>query len=323
MSTRHSILVGVDFTPWSAVAVGQALRMAGWENSAMHVVHVIDVSAVAELEVGLAELGETPEGIRDCFVRDARAEWEQFRAAVPGASGLDVEVVIGSPPEVVLRRARRYSADLIVLGVQGGGAPVGAVAAACLRGATQDVLLVRRQQFGKSKVVVACVDFSDAPAEAMAEAAELAARDGAALHALHVYHGPWHPLQYWPRTSGMGGNYPRRYRESMLRRLERVCRSAPQTGGGVRPQLHVMDHASNAAGIAEFAADVGADLIVLGRRHHWSVEVALLGSMAERVARQAGCSVLAVRPNAGSEPAAGVGAVNVQALNEKGASLCT
>jgi len=314
MNPLHSVLVGVDFTPWSAAALNQAIRLAAWDDAAVHVLHAIDVCAVTELEVGLADLGETPEGLRDCFVQEARAEWEQFAAPVPGARELDLEVVIGTPADVVLGRARRHAADLVVLGVQGAVSGVGAVAAACLRRGGVDVLLVRRQQGGPFKVVVGCVDFSEASGPVLAEAARVAARDRAALHVVHVYHGPWHPLQYWPRTPGMAGDYPRRYRDTMLRRLEGIYRLSSQTPAGVKPQFHVFEHAGYVAGIAEFAADVGADLIVLGRRDRWSIEEALLGGTAERVGRQAGCSVLAVRQNAAEERGMERDAGNVQTV---------
>lgn len=48
--------------------------------------------------------------------------------------------------------------------------------------------------------------------------------------------------------------------------------------------------------IIEFAVDWGADLIVVGAHEHRGLVRFLLGSVAESVVRDAGCSVLVIRP---------------------------
>jgi nucleotide-binding universal stress UspA family protein len=49
-------------------------------------------------------------------------------------------------------------------------------------------------------------------------------------------------------------------------------------------------------GITEFVQQIGGDLAVLGTRGRTNLRDLLIGSTAERVLRDAACSILAVRP---------------------------
>ena len=65
---------------------------------------------------------------------------------------------------------------------------------------------------------------------------------------------------------------------------------------------HVVD-ATPASAICDVADEVGADLILVGTHGRTGVRRALLGSVAEKVVRDAGCPVLVMRPR-GPRPAA-------------------
>jgi len=55
MNTIASIVVGIDFTPSSAVALKEALRIAQWNLAAVRAVHVIDTLVAIELEDAVSE----------------------------------------------------------------------------------------------------------------------------------------------------------------------------------------------------------------------------------------------------------------------------
>ncbi len=66
---------------------------------------------------------------------------------------------------------------------------------------------------------------------------------------------------------------------------------------GADATLHkVIKHGHVGHATTEFAAEIGADLIVVGARGHSSFDRILLGSTSDFVATQADCSVLVVRP---------------------------
>lgn len=58
---------------------------------------------------------------------------------------------------------------------------------------------------------------------------------------------------------------------------------------------HALREGDAAAEIVKYAADMGADVIVLGTHGRTGVDRLVLGSVAERVVRDAPCSVLVVK----------------------------
>jgi nucleotide-binding universal stress UspA family protein len=61
------------------------------------------------------------------------------------------------------------------------------------------------------------------------------------------------------------------------------------------PVGHVLLEGDPAAEIARYAADAGIDVIVIGTHGRTGVDRPAMGSVAERVMREAGCSVLVVK----------------------------
>lgn len=61
------------------------------------------------------------------------------------------------------------------------------------------------------------------------------------------------------------------------------------------PVSHVLLEGDPASEIARYAADAGVDVIVIGTHGRTGVDRLVMGSVAERVMRQAPCSVLVVK----------------------------
>ena len=120
-------------------------------------------------------------------------------------------------------------------------------------------------------------DFSETSRRAIAHATVIARWYGASLSVLHVCD-----------SSG-----------AMLGRIrEQIAAScAEATGSGV-PVIVLVDPGRPAAAIVDRAASMGADLIVIGTHGAGGFEHLVLGSVAEKVLRKAGCPVLTVPPHA-------------------------
>jgi nucleotide-binding universal stress UspA family protein len=292
-----SVVAGTDFTPSSAVAIGQALRVAAWSGAPVHVIHVIDTNVVIELEAALSDFQKS---IRESLARDAQQAWVEFAATIPGASRLEIEVSINNRIVGILNHAQKHKADLLVMGAFGerrADVGFGTVATACVRKSSMDVLLARDSQAARPfKKVVAAVDFSATSARALARAALVAARDDAELHVLHVFDAPWRRLHYRAPSPLAPPHLQKQYRDALDRRLAEFVQpvSAANAQLRLRPVCH--DTNSHRSGIVEYALSVAADLIVLGTRGQSNLRDIMLGSTAEKALSDSPCSVLAVKP---------------------------
>ena len=142
------------------------------------------------------------------------------------------------------------------------------------------------------KTVVAAVDFSAGSAVALARAAELAGRAGAALHVLHadvLFHSSGDGA---PSGAAAGG--------ALRQRLAQVAREVGATGA----TLAVVRDVKAVAAIVRYVAEVDADLLVLGTHGRTGVARLLMGSVAEACVASAPCPVLTVPEAAEAAPSA-------------------
>jgi universal stress protein E len=315
MQSLTSIVVGTDFTPCSAVALGQAIRIAKWFSSSVHVVHVIDTTVVIEIESALSPMQQ---GIRDGLTKDAQRAWVDFAKNIPGAAGLPIEVSINNRIVGLLRRARADKADLLVMGAFGHRCPdvgFGTVATACVRKSMSDVLLVRDTQKGPFKIIVAAVDFSQTSARALARAAHFAAQDGAELHVLHVFSAPWRELSFADTMPLIPPHMEKDYRDGLERQLAEFARPIASAHPDLRLRTICYDTNTHRSGIVEYAKSASADLIVLGTRGRTNLRDILLGSTAEKALAASHCSILAVKPEAFEHPLAAGDAQPTMTMN--------
>jgi universal stress protein A len=141
------------------------------------------------------------------------------------------------------------------------------------------------------KTLLVAVDFSDTSADAVRYAQELARSFDAQLHLLHVVPDP---LQQPWAVEAPGLDFPGladQWRTDAQERLRVLGAST-----GLDPERTVLSVGTGVPHrvIVEYATEHAADLVVLGSHGHGPVVHFLLGSVAERVVRQAVCPVLIV-----------------------------
>jgi nucleotide-binding universal stress UspA family protein len=219
---------------------------------------LLRVAAVTDVDVAVHA------GFEVCHVlqelsESAHAAIHRANAAVrPGSS----HILAGSPPKCLLDAIERYDATLVAVGPHGHsrtlGALLGGVSATLLHEAPCSVLLARRPRIGRfpSSILVG-VDGSEQALTAAAVGMELAERFGSDLCLV----------------AAMGGKPVD---------LEPVRELAP---------FFVQDPGRPVEALTELSEE--ADLLVLGSRGLHGF--ASLGSVSERVAHRAACSVLVVR----------------------------
>ena len=142
------------------------------------------------------------------------------------------------------------------------------------------------------ETIVWATDGSESAQRAFPYAQELASRNGARLHAVHVV-----PVFDGGRASGLPVNADEGDIQAQI---------SAQVGKAREEGLEIAFETVRArAGhlpdaIAEFAESVEADVVVVGTRGHSPVAGVLLGSVAQGLLHTVRCPVLAVPPRAGA-----------------------
>lgn len=140
--------------------------------------------------------------------------------------------------------------------------------------------------------ILAPTDFSAHAENALRYACGLAERLGAELHLLHVLSeivptGP-DPLL----TPVLPPEY---YRESEVQSHEALAKLL-QPSWGTPPIVRIaVRWDSPVEGIVEYAREAAIDLIVIATHGRTGLSHVLLGSVAERIVREAACPVLTIR----------------------------
>lgn len=283
MQALTSIVVGLDFSQCSRVALGHAQRIASWSGAALHPVHVVATN--------IDDLGDesrlTPmqREIRAGLVDDARSRWEAFAGATPGASLLSLDVCVGSRLAIVRQELAHHEADLLVLGSFGATRPnvgMGTLASSCIRGVSTDVLVVRDNYHEPFHTVAVGIDFSANCQPALESAALVAHHEGARLYAVHVAPDD---LETCARLRGESGP-----------QLRGFVTAATDRYPGLDVRCHVYPYSGYRSGILEFAALVNADLVVVGTKGRSNLRDVVLGSTAEKVLRDSVVAVWAAKP---------------------------
>ena len=136
------------------------------------------------------------------------------------------------------------------------------------------------------------VDFSDASQHALDHAVMIAGWYRARITALHVRHPAFlvePPILFTDFGGGAAATL-----EDAETRLHQWL--SPVRAAGLECDVMAVDGNTPAVPIVEVAAQIGADLIVLGTHGRSGFQRLLLGSVTERVVRTARCPVLTVPP---------------------------
>jgi nucleotide-binding universal stress UspA family protein len=154
-------------------------------------------------------------------------------------------------------------------------------------------------------VIIVGVDYSELSDLALARAFEIAGRDARAeIHALHVLA----PFVLEPSLASTVLLQDSEAAISRLKRhVERKLLTLVERSGGDTQLLpaRVVSHVridATATGVAQLAADLQADLVIVGTHGRHGVSRLLMGSVAEAVVRWAPCPVLVMRPKAVAAP---------------------
>jgi nucleotide-binding universal stress UspA family protein len=288
MRKLSSIVVGIDFSDSSRVALGHAARIARWSGAGLHAVHVVETGDSPRSSATLTPLQQ---GIRATLQDEAERRWLGFARGVVDADELPLDVSFGSRLGGIYQHVLDREAGLLVLGAVGHGRPnvgVGTLASGCIRGVPADVLVVRDDFQGPFRTVVVGVDFSETSRRALEAGAMLAASEGAIFRVVFVV----------PDARGTA-MLPS---QDVDQELEMFTRAATDAWPDLEVRCDVYPHTGHRSGILEFATVVHGDIVVVGTRGRTNLRDVVLGSTAEKVLRDSLIAVWACKP---AENAAG------------------
>jgi nucleotide-binding universal stress UspA family protein len=217
-------------------------------------------------------------------------------ARTPPLSRLQVETDarIGKPFLELLRAARAWDANLVVVGVsaRGEGRFLGSTGERVLRKATIPVLLAKRELTAGPKTVLVPVDFSPCSRQAAEEGIAVVRGFGGKAIFLHVLDfSSLYPAAYGAEPIYIPPLTPAEIEPDW----QEFLGGLPLTGLNWEKQTR---EGRAAPTVADAAVETGADLVAVGTHGRTGLAHVLLGSVAEAVLRLTPCSVLTVRPEA-------------------------
>jgi nucleotide-binding universal stress UspA family protein len=151
--------------------------------------------------------------------------------------------------------------------------------------------------------ILAPTDFSTHAAQAVRYACGLAERLGAELHLLHVLA---EVLPSGPDPLLMPVLPPEYYRETEEQSRVALAELFDPAWGHPRAIESAVRWDSPVEGVVEYARDRAIDLIVIATHGRTGLSHVLLGSVAERIVREAPCPVLIIRDRDRTPPSRGV-----------------
>jgi nucleotide-binding universal stress UspA family protein len=302
--TLNKILVAIDFSESSQLALDQAIFVARQRNAELVLLWVEGEGSMAPSGAAIygTAVREVNKLLRDLHDEAAsRLDALAQRATAQGVRATPV-IETGDPAEVIVEAARHMAADLVVTGTKGITGfkrfVLGSVATKVVRSCQSDVLVARGQARSFARILVA-TDFSPASKKALVLALALAA-PGAEITLFHAWQYPVGILGWNAMPPAAGPLVDLRDEMLELGRQQGEAWAAEHQTTGVSLRFH-QEQGVPAVLIQEMLETTPHDLVAMGSHGYSGFRRFFLGSVAEATVRHAPCSVVVA--HAGDETA--------------------
>ena len=297
----QNILVPIDLSKMSVQAIETAKRLAQRSGGTVHLVHVYEFNYPAGFMA--PGIWYTPPSIV-AQEQQAQALTKNLGALVRqhGLSPVNCHLISGAPAfDKICRIAQQIPADLIVMPTHGHTGLkhvfLGSTAERVVQHSPCPVFVVRSRKrkpttrrTSIAHTILVPVDFSNCSRDGLRYAIGFAKEFGAKIILLHATY-----LGYIYSTEGTAlydiPGLQKAAQENAERQMQKLVRSLQF--GRVKFET-AFTEGSPALDICSFAKDHDVDLIITSTHGLTGFQHVLIGSIAEKVARHAPCSVLVV-----------------------------
>lgn len=293
MRQIRNILVAVGEFPQDDAVLARAAEIASMHQANLTIVHVIDFPDGCDLPTSeMATLRQLAE----------RIEREKIEAAVGGAAvelvNPDIFVETGSPALRLIEFCEDLNPDLIVMRAHQGNSIaaklVGSTTDRIIRAVTAPVLVIKQSVDGPYKSAVQATDNSEDAAEALSYLAGLLPE--ASLHLVNV-------VQVLPQfeasmaSAGTSEAAITAYRAKAIRKAKDDLRTlASNLSGRAKPTTTRVAVGDPATILLHATRSPKIDLIAVGPGRPGLIRRLLIGSVTQRLVREAACDVLIWHP---------------------------
>ncbi len=296
----RKLVVGVDFSPGSEVAVRRAAEVAAHHGAELVLVHAATVPERPDVPDSMAATADAFVNILTKRLAADRGQLGELRERLSAETGVTVSqlVIDAYPDDALVQAAAETRADLIVTGSRNRTGIrrwlLGSVAEHVVRRAEPDVLVARAgdpdRGFGR---IVVGLDFSPGATAALARAVELA-QPGATIELVHAFQMPM--LRPAPGADPALATDFQAFNDELMAdaRARGDAAASAHAGANVTFNFQIVEENPREA-VCDRAEQIGADLVAIGSHGRRGLRRLVLGSVAEATVRHAPCSVLVAR----------------------------
>jgi len=292
------VLTATDMLGACDAAVVTALEIAKQNQGKLFVMHVLELSYFHECgpleSVKHFKTGEDTAASQE-YKETVKQELDKkCEGALKPYGNYEIDIAYGKPSIEIRRWARKFGANLIVLGPHAGrpeeekeliGIPIGNTVEDVIMHTTTPVMIINRlipkERLNFKKVMV-CIDFSKSCEYAFQFAAKLAQRYSSKLFLFHA-------LTMTPPGSHLQAEMEKEISASQ-KRLTEFCKIP----GGLEHDYGIREGTQPYAQILNYAKEKDVDLIVMSSRVKEIGESRHVGSVVEQVCARCSCPVVIV-----------------------------
>lgn len=294
-----NIMCLTDLSPYSNQTIDYGISLAKEFESRLYLCHVVDIPSMALY----AEANLDPVEQQNQIISRAETNLGDL------TRGEDIDwqplITVGPTVSEISRLVKEKNIDLAISASHGRSGlkrlVLGSVTEELMRTISCPLLVMRGPEIFEStktpvefrlkKIMVGC-DFSSDSTLALRYALSFAQEFEAELHLVHVME----PTEYQNLSKAIKDaekGYQVELKKILVKKLDNLV--PEDAKNWCFPKTALLEGRADEK-IVEYAKENHIDLIALGVRGHGLVETLFLGSTTDRVARQAPCPVLSVKP---------------------------